>query len=226
MTLKIGHNKNEFFDDGINANDGQFAEANHATAQVITVNAQNEIAPLYGFTEGESNGVTTEEIGGSITDVADGPSGKVTMTSAAHGLANGDEIQVTGTTDYDGRLEVSNITTNTFDVPETFNITRTGTWKKGRKLVSSKKGKYLCIANISATCAASKEVELSFSNNGTIETKSTQAHMFSGANKENIAISAVLDLEELDEVGVELKNVTDDTNVTITHSNFTISRIN
>lgn len=57
-----------------------------------------------------------------------------TVTSNAHGLSNGAEVEITGTTNYNGTYTISNVTANTFDIPAFF-ITdeATGTWTSTTK---------------------------------------------------------------------------------------------
>lgn len=65
-----------------------------------------------------SAGIITQanESGQAITAAADGGTNTVTFTCNAHGYSNGDYVEITGTTDYNGGWEISNVTTNTFDV--------------------------------------------------------------------------------------------------------------
>lgn len=59
-------------------------------------------------------------------------------TAAGHGLSNGDNITISGTTDYDGTYAISNASASVFDIAETFTITKTGTWaNKAATLVTS-----------------------------------------------------------------------------------------
>ena len=44
------------------------------------------------------------------------PITKTAVTSAAHGFSDGDVVSISGTTSYDGGWEISNVTTNTFDI--------------------------------------------------------------------------------------------------------------
>jgi hypothetical protein len=68
---------------------------------------------------------------GSITAFADAGGGQITVTSATHGLSNGQTILITGTQDYDGGYTISNVATNTFEITATFVTTETGTWDIG-----------------------------------------------------------------------------------------------
>ena len=56
----------------------------------------------------------------SITKFADAGAGQVTVTIAGHDLTAGESITISGTTSYNGTFTVSNITTNTFDITDTW----------------------------------------------------------------------------------------------------------
>lgn len=66
---------------------------------------------------------------GSITAFADAGTGLVTVTSAAHGLVEGDSVTISGTTSYNGTFTISNVATNTFAILDTWVANdATGTW--------------------------------------------------------------------------------------------------
>lgn len=72
---------------------------------------------------------------GSITAFADAGGGLVTVTSATHGLANGNIITMVGTTSYNGIFTIANVATNTFTITDTFVADdATGTWTQGNEL--------------------------------------------------------------------------------------------
>jgi len=72
---------------------------------------------------------------GSITVIADAGGGSLTMTSAAHGLAVGNIITITGTTSYNGIFTLTAVATNTFTFVGTFVANdATGTWTQGNEL--------------------------------------------------------------------------------------------
>ena len=60
------------------------------------------------------------ETGKSITAFASGGSGLTTVTSTAHGRANGDEVIISGTTNYNGTYTISSSATNTFNIAKAF----------------------------------------------------------------------------------------------------------
>jgi hypothetical protein len=76
--------------------------------------------------------VTWTSTTGTITAFADtGDSLHVTVTDAAHGLSDSDVVQISGTTSYNGTFGISSVTTNTFDIVDTWVADdATGTWDK------------------------------------------------------------------------------------------------
>jgi len=65
---------------------------------------------------------------GVITAVADAGGGVCTVTATAHGQADGATVTIAGTTDYNGSYTIANVTTDTFDITETFTSSQTGTF--------------------------------------------------------------------------------------------------
>ena len=53
--------------------------------------------------------------------------------AAAHGYADGDFIEISGTTNYDGFYIIANVTTNNFTIPVTYGSTQAGTAYKGNE---------------------------------------------------------------------------------------------
>jgi len=60
------------------------------------------------------------ETGKTITVMASAGTGVTTITSSAHGRANGDTVIISGTTNYNGTFTISNVATNTFTIPTAF----------------------------------------------------------------------------------------------------------
>jgi hypothetical protein len=52
----------------------------------------------------------------TISGVASATGGYTVTTSSAHGYSNGDYVHITGTTDYNGIYQISNVTSTTFDI--------------------------------------------------------------------------------------------------------------
>ena len=72
------------------------------------------------------------ETGKAITAMASAGTGVTTITSAAHGRANGDTVIISGTTNYNGTFTISNVATNTFTIPTAFVANdATGTYTAG-----------------------------------------------------------------------------------------------
>ena len=81
--------------------------------------------------------LTLTALAGSITAFADGGGGQVVVTSASHLMVNGSSVTVSGTTSYNGTFTVSNVTTNTFEITDTWvSNDATGTWVQSSPITS------------------------------------------------------------------------------------------
>lgn len=60
----------------------------------------------------------------------DGGSGKILVTSAAHGLANGETVIINGTTNYNGNYVITKVNDNSFTFVKTYVSNQTGGWAK------------------------------------------------------------------------------------------------
>jgi hypothetical protein len=65
---------------------------------------------------------------GSITAFALVGVGITRVTSAGHGLANNQIVEIESTTNYDGVYRIFSVATDTYDIAKTFVATETGTW--------------------------------------------------------------------------------------------------
>jgi len=64
-----------------------------------------------------------------ITGFADAGGGQVTVSSASHGLSNGDSVKIIKTTNYNGTYSISNVASDTFEITATWNgDDATGIW--------------------------------------------------------------------------------------------------
>jgi len=95
----------------------------------------------------------------AITQYANGGANKVTVTSAAHGLLNGDSITISGGT-YDGIYAVSAVDTNTFTIPVPFttDVGPRGGWV-GETVIT---GGVYSIAGVTAATAQLRLRDLEF----------------------------------------------------------------
>lgn len=74
--------------------------------------------------------VTWYGLSGSVS--ATSASGSVTtVTSSSHELTDGNNVEITGTTDYNGLWSISNVTKDTFDIDTSYTSSQTGSWSFG-----------------------------------------------------------------------------------------------
>ena len=104
----------------------------------------NKVDPAINFSEDGSNIMGriygTTPTTGSITAIADGGGGEITLTSTAHGKVAGDKIIISGTTDYDGLFVVISVTTNTINIAEVYTSSQTGDWYTSSMVLISEIG--------------------------------------------------------------------------------------
>ena len=74
--------------------------------------------------------ITEQGEDGIITLFVDAGGGQLTVTSAGHGLSNGETIVIVGT-HYNGTYIISNVATDTFEITESFSETETANWETG-----------------------------------------------------------------------------------------------
>ena len=68
---------------------------------------------------------------GSITAFADASNGRIIVTSATHGLSEGDFIELVNTSNYNGTYEIKAVPNiNDFEITQAFVATETGDWEK------------------------------------------------------------------------------------------------
>jgi hypothetical protein len=109
------------------ANEADFGSA--MTIRVDTVSA-GPPGPIATFTVTNPGDYFTNPADqGPITVFADGGGGQVVVTSNNHDMANATAVIISGTTSYNGTFTTSNVTTNTFEITDTWVADdATGTW--------------------------------------------------------------------------------------------------
>lgn len=94
----------------------------------IPIPNSQTIGSMYIEHNSTATTITDQGMDGDITAFADAGSGQVTVTSAGHGLSNGEIVWIIDT-DYTSKYTISNVTTNTFEITAVFTGTATGTWE-------------------------------------------------------------------------------------------------
>lgn len=163
---------------------------------------------------------------GPIASFTNAAGGNVTVGDVAHGLADGDIISITGTTNYNGVFVVQNKADDTFEITHTDDgDDGTGDWYQASALIVSALGEgvYMLIYSINAESGgANKEFEWHIYINEN-EQEVTHANQFfaGSAREQSVGGNGVLTLAVGDRVGLFVAGVTDGTD--ITHKSVTVS---
>lgn len=197
---------------------------------LITIDTQDAWQHITNMAQGSVFNGLNFEAGdeGSITAFADAGGGQVTVTSALHGITEGDYISISGTTNYNGLYQVTNVQTNTFEITETFNgDDATGTWRHGThvRIGAGQAGTYVYIGALSCTAAsANTTFEFSFINDTT--TNGISRRKFStSTDVGSVVMLGMIEAVEGDHIAVGLRNITGSQNITINEAVFTIFKI-
>jgi hypothetical protein len=196
----------------------------------FTIDTTNEWHALSNLSAGSLSSFT--EIGGgstgAITAYADAGGGQVTVTSAGHGLAENDYLTITGSTNYNGVFKVTNVTTDTFEITDTWVADDgTGTWHHGSHIVPSHRGDYKISWAFSASAAgANKTFDFaSFNKTSEITGTKIRRNFQTAAAIGSIAGEAIVTLERNDHLFFAVRNVTDASNITISEGALTLAKI-
>lgn len=164
----------------------------------------------------------------AITVWADGPGGDVTATSAgiqAAGLAVGDFITITGTTNYNGIYEVQAVDVNTFDITHSWDgndaagtITLPAHYHVDEAICA---GLWKITSNMSLTPAGnSKEYDTCVFVNATPQTRIFATHKTKNAGDyDTVAFDGFMTLANGDVIWLGIMGKTDATNLTVKHAN-------
>ena len=138
------------------------------------------------YMERNENDTAIANVGetGAFTSVADAGGGKVTITSASHGLSNDDIVWIIDD-EYTGKYVISGVTTDTFDIVATWGETTTGTWETHWVKIE---GTTLSLINERASMTDNNEI--TFSN-----LEAQVATIEFTANSENDGVAAAKDWE-------------------------------
>jgi len=198
---------------------------------VFTIDAADEWHAFLGMSEGVVSDHVDVHTGltGAITAFADAGGGQVTVTSAGHGIVDeGEYVSITGTTNYNDIYQITNITTDTFEITETFNgDDATGTFIYGDHIVARRRGAYRLSWSFSASAASANQVFDFAAYNGTTKIDGTQLQRkFQTAGAVGVMSSSPVIFLEKDEVlFFAIRNTTSAGNISISEGTFNINKI-
>ena len=100
-----------------------------ANSDKVTISATSSYNGIFTIAAVSTN--TFQIVRTFVSDEATGTwGGNTTLTSAAHGLSNGNDVTITGTTNYNGTFTIEDVATNTFNIVKEFTTNdAAGTWE-------------------------------------------------------------------------------------------------
>jgi len=109
---------------------------NAARFEISLIDKDTGPIPSGNITSG--NYVINRYRNGAIDSFADAGAGQITVTvPVAHGFSNGDTVEISGTTNYDGQHVIANVAALTFEITDTWVATETGTWGGWHEIVGT-----------------------------------------------------------------------------------------
>jgi len=99
----------------------------YSISRLVGVQAKNNLYLVIGDSTMDSFVYKYIGANTSTATCTDG-TGKISISSIEHGLVTGMKVEIAGTTDYDGLLEITVVDANNFTVPGTYTSDQEGTW--------------------------------------------------------------------------------------------------
>ncbi len=195
----------------------------------FTIDGVNQWHMLSNFAASDFSGVTIDTgKTGAITVFADAGGGKVTVTSVAHGLSENDFLSITGTTSYNDLFGITNVTTDTFDITDTFVANdATGTFHHSTHLDIPVAGDgeytYTWCANLTSA-GNNKIYEVTTVLDG-VTNGIARRLIAVGSDVGQMACAGLVAVSGGKEMGLAIRNITDATNFTMEDAAFTAFRI-
>jgi len=203
-------------------------------ATALTIQAQNAWHFINGFTEGLSGGTFVYHAGVqlAITAYATSDSGtKTEVTCASHGLADGEQISIAGTTNYDGIYVTEQSATDTFVIAVAY-VADDGAsvgehpdhWHTTSPAAT---GRYLAEYSLTVTPANPNDVfEFAFYQDATKEAKSvTQQKMGAATDYQVVGSQCIIDYTTPSHFAGAVRNLSGTGNITIRNANVMFSKL-
>lgn len=176
----------------------------------------------FDFVAGETN---------AFTAVADGGGGEITITATGHGFQAGEHVTISGTTNYNGNYEVQSINGNDFNITATYVATETGTAIRGDCLEAAQDyGELRLSYGGSMTAGNSKVFEFALKKENLlcqkcrVQRKFGVAGDFGDAGRSSL-VGGGVQINSGECLSLMVRNITDASDLTIKHANFSVTRI-
>jgi hypothetical protein len=167
-------------------------------------------------------------LGGTFTAVSDAGGGEVTISATAHGMSEGDTVVLTDS-NYNDVYVVQSVNTNDFNIIATFGATDTGNWARPAqgKINAGSAGIYDYDSNSSISASSNSQTfEFAVFVNAVLQENIAVRGELKDAGKwQSIVSNGLIDLDEGDILTVLCKNVGSTSNMTIRHSNTSLTRV-
>jgi hypothetical protein len=202
-------------------------------ADAQTIDEGNNWQMIYtagDWTTGLVNGMTFQDgaqdtVSGAYADAG---AGQVTVTAAGHPFAVGEIVSISGTTNYDSVYEIDGVTTDTFEITETFNAeAAAGTVRRSGNLTVTNAGIYKVVYHVSEAPTGINDIFdfVLFKNDG-LMAGSTSRHESKTAGKySTVAGCDIVAVNAGDIMSFAVKNTVDTDNITIRYAHISIFQL-
>jgi hypothetical protein len=204
----------------------------YGNATPMAIDITNTYHACPNSLEGLTNGFTYKDgaviaISG-VTSASGGT--KITCTSVAHGLLDGEVITITNSTNYDGVYLVESKTDDTFVVTKAYVASRTFNACRGFSLRANTgtAGTFILDWNCSAKNASGTNKDWRIEANlnlVALDKASSQVRLPSATETSALAAGCILTVAAGDYIWISVKNLTDAVDITIVDANLRIRRI-
>jgi len=165
----------------------------------------------------------------AITAFADAGGGETTVTSAGHNLENGDTVTISGTTNYEGRFVINDVTTDTFDIVDAYVADdATGTWYCGDylKAGASSAGEYFVTWAASTSASNANDIlDIAIELNGTVLTESVIQRKYSNTDVGASAGTVIVTIAANDKLVLVVRNTSTANDMTFKYGSLTAVQI-
>ena len=208
---------------------GLYCEGRISSGAEIVIDTTNAWQHLVDMSASVCKGLSFEAgIEADITVFADAGGGQVTVTAIAHGMIEDEYVSITGTTNYNDLYQITNVTTDTVEITETFaGDDATGKLRHGAHLIveAGQGGAYYYPWSMSAQASSPNTTfEVAIVKNGVVGAI-TRRKFSTSTDVGSLSGVALFEAKEGDHLDVAVRNITSAGNLTIHEATFCIFKV-